>query len=249
MNVHSLASAKAPVLDTPKVERHDFLASIGRETLRERVYSALRRSLMHGAFEAGEVLRIVELAQRLQTSAMPVREGIGRLVSEQALEAMPNRSVRVPLISRERLNDLTRARCLVEGELVELALPNLGDADYAVLRSHTSACEAAFAGGAANRAHVAAGLNHAFHFHIYQAAGSAVLVPVAESLWLQSGPYVRAAAQTHNEATDQPAFKYHWTLIEALARRDTSAAVRALNSDITQSFNVIRAHLDEDAEA
>ena len=40
---------------------------------------------------------------------MPVREALGRLVSEQALEALPNRSVRVPLITRERLDDLARA--------------------------------------------------------------------------------------------------------------------------------------------
>lgn len=248
MNAYSLALEKAPVLDVPKADRHDFLASVGRETLRERVYAELRRSMIYGAFEAGEVLRIVELAQRLHTSAMPVREGIGRLVSEQALEAMPNRSVRVPLMSRERLDDLARARCLIEGELVALALPNLGVADFAALRSHTSACESAFTGNA-DDAHVAARHNHAFHFHIYQSAKSAVLIPIVESLWLQSGPYVRAATRTHDEATDQPAFKNHWKLIDALERQDKPAAIQALTSDITQSFNLIRAHLDEGVRA
>ena len=47
-------------------------------------------------FDAGEMLRIQDLAETLQTSTMPVREALGRLVSEQALEALPNRSVRVP---------------------------------------------------------------------------------------------------------------------------------------------------------
>jgi DNA-binding GntR family transcriptional regulator len=249
MNALGLAPEEAPARAAPSMEQHDFLASIGRETLRERVYAELRRSLIHGAFEAGEVLRITELAQRLQTSAMPVREGLGRLVSEQALEAMPNRSVRVPLISRERLDDLARARCLVEGELVALALPKLGDADFAALRAHTVACEGAFAGQAPNKSHVTAGLNHAFHFHIYQAAGSAVLIPIVESLWLQSGPYVRAAARIHDEAKDHPALKYHWSLIEAFESGDRPAAIEALTSDITHSFSLIRARLDEDATA
>jgi DNA-binding GntR family transcriptional regulator len=249
MNALGIALGEAPVLEAPKGERHDFLASIGRETLRERVYAELRRSLIHGAFEAGEVLRITELAQRLQTSAMPVREGLGRLVSEQALEAMPNRSVRVPLISRERLDDLARARCLIEGELVALALPKLGVADFTTLKAHTVACEAAFAGNHAHKAHVTAGLNHAFHFHIYQAAGSAVLIPIVESLWLQSGPYVRAAARIHDEAKDHPALKYHRILIEALEHGDGPAAIEALTSDITHSFSLIRARLDEEAPA
>ena len=65
-----------------------------------------------------QMLRIQDLAETLQTSTMPVREALGRLVSEQALEALPNRTVRVPVITRERLDDLARARCLIEGELI-----------------------------------------------------------------------------------------------------------------------------------
>lgn len=247
MNSLSPAQADNLVLTQPTERRHDFLASIGRETLRERVYAELRRSLIHGAFEAGEVLRIVDLAQRLRTSAMPVREGLGRLVSEQALEAMPNRSVRVPLMTRQRLEDLARARCLVEGELTALALPHLGDADFAVLRAHTIACEGAFAGQDENTPLVTAGLNHAFHFHIYQAARSAVLIPIVESLWLQSGPYLRAAARIHDSAHGHPPLHYHWVLIDALERRDKTGAIEALTRDITHSFSLIRARFDAEA--
>ena len=42
-------------------------------------------------------------------------------------------------------------------------------------------------------------LNHAFHDHIYRASGSQVLIPMIESLWLQSGPYVHAAAFLHEK--------------------------------------------------
>ena len=33
--------------------------------------------------------------------------------------------------------------------------------------------------------------NFAFHFHIYRAAGSQVLMPLVESLWLQFAPFMR----------------------------------------------------------
>ena len=114
--------------DAPSVVatgRRRPLSPIARETLHDRVYAELRRSLIHGVFATGEMLRIQELAETLQTSTMPVREALARLVSEQALEALPNRSVRVPVISRERLEDLARARTLIEGQIVALALPNL----------------------------------------------------------------------------------------------------------------------------
>jgi DNA-binding GntR family transcriptional regulator len=224
--------------------RRGLLAPVGRETLHERVYAELRRSLIHGVFDAGQALRIVDLAETLQTSTMPVREALARLVSEQALEALPNRSVRVPLITRERLDDLARARSLIEGELTALALPNLAAADFDELRRLTLACEAAFRSDDPDKAHTTSELNHAFHFHIYRAARSAVLIPIVESLWLQSGPYVRAAAQIHDENRDIPAVHHHWALIEALKAREGTAAIRTLTDDITRSFKLVLGRLE-----
>jgi len=224
------------------------LSPVGRETLHDRVYAELRRSLIHGMFDAGQMLRIQDLAATLQTSTMPVREALGRLVSEQALEALPNRTVRVPVITCDKLDDLARARCLVEGEMVSLALPRLTPEDFNQLRALTRACDAAFQGEEEGRAHRSSELNHAFHFYIYRAAGSAVLIPIVESLWLQSGPYVRTAAHIHNEHKDLPATHYHWQLIEALEAGDRKAAVAALIEDITRSFNLIRGRLEERAD-
>ena len=223
------------------------LGPVVRESLQERVYRELRRSLIHGVFDAGEILRIQELADTLQTSTMPVREALARLVSEQALEALPSRSVRVPIITRERLDDLARARTLIEGELVRLAMANLRESDFARLRDLTRDCEAAFGRNNLDNAQATSELNHAFHFAIYTAAGSAVLLPVVESLWLQSGPYVRVAARVYQENPEFSAVHHHWELIEAMEKGDGKAAVRALTDDITQSFDLIRGRLDEEA--
>jgi DNA-binding GntR family transcriptional regulator len=219
------------------------LSPVGRETLHDRVYAELRRSLIHGMLDAGASLRIQDLAQTLQTSTMPVREALGRLVSEQALESLPNRTVRVPVITRGKLDDLARARCLIEGELVALALRNLAADDFAMLRQLTTECEAAFTSDDPDKAHLTSELNHAFHFYIYRAAGSDVLIPVVESLWLQSGPYVRAAAQIHDELRDMSGTHHHWALIDALERGDKAQSVKALKNDITRSFNLVRRRL------
>ena len=224
------------------------LTPVGRETLHDRVYAELRRSLIHGVFVSGEMLRIQDLAERLRTSTMPVREALARLVSEQALEALPNRSVRVPVITRERLEDLARARVLIEGEVTARALPRLQFGDFARLTALTHECEAAFQVRSDANIRRATELNHAFHDHIYKAAGSPVLLPMIESLWLQSGPYVHAAAFLHDEARDPAGTHHHWELIAALQRRDAADAVAALTRDITRAFNLLRGKLDaEDA--
>jgi DNA-binding GntR family transcriptional regulator len=238
--------------EAPKVVgmgRRRSLSPIPRETLHDRVYAELRRSLIHGVFATGETLRIQELAERLQTSTMPVREALARLVSEQALEALPNRSVRVPVITRERLEDLARARTLIEGQIVALALPHLTLADFAHLRQLAAHCEAAFRSQDSDRARITSELNHAFHYYIYRAARSAVLIPIIESLWLQSGPYVQAAAALHEEQRDLPGAHHHWALIEAMECGDEQGAIKALRDDISRSFNLVRQRLDaEEAE-
>ena len=70
-----------------------------------------------------------------------------------------------------------------------------------------------------------------------------------ESLWLQSGPYVHAAAFLHDEARDPAGTHHHWELIEALERRDAAGAVAALTRDITRAFNLLRGKLDAEEAA
>ena len=69
---------------------------IDKATINFIVYSELRSSLMLGKIKPGASLRIQELADQFGTSHMPVREALRRLVSEQALEVLSNRSVAVP---------------------------------------------------------------------------------------------------------------------------------------------------------
>jgi DNA-binding GntR family transcriptional regulator len=227
----------------------EALTPVGRETVQDRVYGQLRQTLINGGFAAGDPLRIVDLAERLQTSTMPVREALGRLVSEQALEAMANRTVRVPLITRQRLDDLERARVLIEGRLVQMALENLSAEDIAVLKQVNHDCDHAFEEHGQDIGPVTSQFNQRFHFHIYRAAGSHVLIPIVESLWLQSGPVVRAAAQIHDEQGGLAATDHHWAMIEAIETGDANAAIEALANDIGRSFDLVRARLDAGEQA
>lgn len=226
----------------------DALSPVGRETLHDRVYAQLRNSLINGMFDAGDVLRITDLAERLQTSTMPVREALGRLVSEQALESLPNRSVRVPLITRERLDDLARARILIEGQIVALALPNLVASDFAALKQINVDCDTAFERHRKDIGHATSVLNQRFHFHIYHAARSQVLIPIVESLWLQSGAIIRKAAHIYDEQGGLMATNHHWALIDALERRDIEGAMQSLSDDISRSFDLIRNRLDAEPD-
>lgn len=215
------------------------LTPVARESMQTQVYRELRRALMHGRFAPGQVLTIVDLAKSLNVSTMPVRDALSRLVSEQALEALPSRSVRVPLIDIARLEDLKRARILIEGEALALAVPHVSDEAIAAARRTVRAYDEAIAA----RGHFAIeqelDANHAFHLSLYAAAGSAILIPIIESLWLQSGPVIRSAMQAFDPTSKISAPHYHAEIVEALVARDVAAARRALELDISRSFDLL----------
>jgi DNA-binding GntR family transcriptional regulator len=205
----------------------------GRETLHDRVYATIRDGLINGRFVPGKSVTLRGLAADLGVSPMPVRAAVTRLVAEGALSITPTRRVSVPRMSRQRFDELMRVRILLEGEAAERALPAVDDDRLATIRAHDKRLEQCLAGGDAG-GYMAA--NHAFHFAIYDALPSAVLVPVIAGLWLQFGPFMRLVYDDLDMSTlvDQ-----HERALDAIVRRDAAALRRAIEADIGDGMSII----------
>lgn len=211
----------------------EALAPVQRETSQDRVYGQLRTALIRGTFDAGALFVVADVAKRMSVSSMPVREALARLVTERALEAMPNRRVRVPLLTAERARGINNARLLIEGELAAQALPNLTESDIARLEETIEEYETAQDEGAVARA------NQAFHFHIYERAPSLVLLPFVESLWMQAGPYIRAAARLHKPLMATSGAEHHRGINKAVRERDAATLSLELTADISRVFAIL----------
>jgi len=211
------------------------LARIERETVQERVYGVLRDRLMRGGFEPGQKLKIAELASALGTSAMPVREALNRLAAERAIESLPNRSVKVPSLSKDALHDLMETRFAVEGLAVARAAANMTPETSALLRELIAAQSET---DSEHISEASAEQNRAFHFTIYKQSGSTVLLPIIESLWLQFGPYLRVASERF-DGREGRGTNFHVAIVTALERGDGKAARAALESDIGRSFELV----------
>jgi DNA-binding transcriptional MocR family regulator len=79
-------------------------------SLRDKVYESLREALTAGRFLPGQKLTFRFVAGTLGVSLTPVREAIRRLAAEGAFEMQPNRSVRLPLLTRDRVLELRDIR-------------------------------------------------------------------------------------------------------------------------------------------
>ena len=229
------------------VETAAGLAPIGRDTVQDRVYTELRRALIGGLFAPGQVLTIRQLADALMTSTMPVRDALGRLITERALEMLPNRSIRVPPVTLDRIEDLLRARVLIEGEAMALAAARMTPKLMDTIRAIMVEWERMRPGTTTALVDQEAALNQSFHFEIYRACGSTILLPMIESLWLQSGPFTRAAIFAFSEAGAQDAARFHHDILRALEAGDAKAARTALVADISRPFAYLKDKLRQEA--
>ena len=106
-----------------------LVSSIGRadrSSLQESVYDKLRSAVMFGKLVPGEPVSISGLAASLGTSPIPVREATRRLAAEKAIDILPNGSITIPAMTRERFSDLRRTRVLIERFATSLAGPDHG---------------------------------------------------------------------------------------------------------------------------
>lgn len=211
-----------------------------RKTVHDLVYEQLRDALMSGAFEARKAFTIASLSERFHTSHMPVREALRRLASENALSISASGTAYVPAITALELQDITVARVIVEGATARMAGPKLTEADIAILEDILAHHRASASAG--NNTEMTAA-NRAFHFHIYRAAGSAVLMSQIENLWLRSGPYVRFLSDRMSELlktehrsgfTDQ-----HAAMVDAIKSGDWNGLGDACEADIRASQNLL----------
>lgn len=162
------------------------MKKIEYRTLNDQAFDRIKQGLISGSFSPGQTLVIRALAEEYGISATPVREALQRLVAERLLVMLPNRSIAVPDPTIDNFEELVRIRSALEGMSVERAAgkitkkaldklqTTLDDLDVSIEKHDTSAYLA---------------LNKRFHFLIYEAADSPILLNMILDLWVQVGPF------------------------------------------------------------
>jgi DNA-binding GntR family transcriptional regulator len=216
--------------------RRPGIVKIDNNSLYMRVYDELHQALMSGVFRPGEPVTLRQLIVRLGTSAMPVRQAVGRLIAEGALKLLPNRSVIVPKMSRERFTELWRLRQFLEGMAAEnacrLAAPKLAKR---LKQINASIKKAQTDGDLSSMLHN----NQRFHFAIYDMAEMSVLRSLIAILWLQAGPFLYLTLMSRRSLWS---LQQHGEAIKAFEARNPVAAKRAITRDIQVAFESLLEH-------
>jgi GntR family transcriptional regulator, colanic acid and biofilm gene transcriptional regulator len=211
--------------------------------LEEQVYRTLREALIRGDFAPGEPLSIRRIAAALQISPMPVRTCLRRLAAEQCLDMSPGGTAVVPQLRRAEFAEITALRAALEPMAAGLAASAITEDELA------EAASIALHGGEQRRHGDEGGYqlaNYQFHFAIYRAARSPLLLSMIETLWVRRSPIMRESQQhLHARHAD-----LHDELLAALRAHDTEHAAGVLCEDIERAgrFLIDRLRFHDEAE-
>ena len=201
----------------------------------DRVYRTLRTRIMHGEIAPGQALTLRGIGRDFGVSMTPAREAVRRLVAEGALFLSSSGRVSTPELTNERIEELAALRALLEVELASRALPRAHIALIDRLQSINSTIgELVQAGDAVG--YIRTKLE--FHRTLYLRAQAPAMLAMAETVWLQLGPTMRAL---YGKLRRKDPPHYHRLIIAALKAGDEPGLRLAVRSDVTQGLKMLLA--------
>jgi DNA-binding GntR family transcriptional regulator len=212
----------------------------GSDTLSERAASLVQRDIIAGDLAPGARLGIVDLVQRYDIGATPLREGLSRLMSRGLIVGTGQRGFRVAEVSREDLLDITTMRTAIEIEAIRLAITHGDDAWEAgivsalhQMRRHIERTADAFREGAPEFDR----LHKGFHTALLAACGSQRLLAAHSDLYDQAYRYRRVMMRSFDDGGEFVAV--HQKLAERILARDVNSSRSMLTQHLHSTLDFV----------
>ncbi|MFN5511895.1 MAG: GntR family transcriptional regulator [Burkholderiales bacterium] len=210
------------------------------DTLGDQAYAQIREALASGSIPPGERLTVRGLVQALSIGFTPAREALNRLAAESVLTHGPNRTLRVPTLTRAKYEELVAIRSELEPLAACKALPYLAGPQLKALEQTQRRLLMAMK--RRDYPQVLA-FNRDFHFAIYRAAPMPTLVGMIEGLWLQIGPTLRLLYPGY--AANWKGGANHAEILESIRASDAGRLTLAIRKDLDDGRVPIAAALAE----
>lgn len=223
----------------------------------ESAYKTLRRDILETRLQPGAPLKLSALRNAYGIGWTPLREALSRLEAERLVTAISNRGFAVASVSREELEDLTRARLVVELPLFLESIEQGGsDWEDDVVTAHyrLSRCKLAVDDPSEAAVNEWDEKHVAFHTALLSAANSRWLLRFQANItdqlrrhhrFLGLAPTLRAAAglKAGYEVAvaalrEAMAIEHHTRLMEAALDRDVERAKTLMIGHIGYTLHV-----------
>jgi DNA-binding GntR family transcriptional regulator len=194
-----------------------------------RVAEHLRRAILSGEIRPGEWIRQEEVAERLGSSRLPVREALRILEAEGLTEHEPHRGARVPSLSMHEVDVVYRMRERLETLAIAESVPHLTDTEIGRLREVQERIEAN------SDVPTFLELDREFHLASYGGCRIEQLTATVTRLWNATQHYRRAFVSLGGSGRKWVIDAEHRLLLDAIERRDAVDAERYLGGHIRRT--------------
>jgi DNA-binding GntR family transcriptional regulator len=179
----------------------------------------LRGGIVSGEFTPGEKLNQSDIAEALGMSRNPVREALGILASEGAVDYEKNRGYTVPKMTAATMDEIYRMRALLEDDLIRgIKQPTQDDIKH-LDAINDRMTEAATSGDLASFVV----LNREFHFAVYNLGQAPLMTQMLDRLWAISASY--RALYLYDSRNAERSSAEHREIIDALQSMDLERCV------------------------
>ncbi|MCR6030075.1 FCD domain-containing protein [Nocardioides sp. zg-579] len=210
-----------------------------RSTLSNEVAAHVRALVMAGALKPGEFVRMERIADELEVSITPVREGLHTLSAEGFLTFEPRRGFMVAPLSAADIRDLFWVQADIAGELAARAAARATSEDLVALRALQRDLGTASQEG---RADDVVDLNWRIHRHVNLLAGS----PKLAFLLSVAVRYVPLPFFATIPGWSDASVHDHEAVFRALEEHDAEAARVAMHDHIAHAGDLLAQHFDHD---
>ena len=207
-------------------------------TKRELAIGALRDAIHSGRYAPGQQLSQIQLMSDFGLGSTPVREAVLELLARGVLVQESHHSVRVAELDLGRLRNIYRVRCLLETEAAQLGTAKLSAAGLAVMRTQLQRMEAAKRAGDPAEA---ARADIDFRRTLYLAAENPILLDLIDQVWLSFPGSILYGIPGRLAQS----IREHREILNAVARRDTTAAGFCVQKHLLGALEVLEAYISK----
>jgi DNA-binding GntR family transcriptional regulator len=204
-------------------------------TTPDRISERLREEILNGVIAPGAPLRQEDLAARFGVSRLPVRDALVRLEAQGLVEVFPNRGAFVVSLSADEVREIYELRILLEGDIVERAVPAMSPDDWRRIDAAHEAAIRSADGPAWTDG------DWAFHRALYLPAGRPRQLAMIETLRGTVARYWSAYSALPSRTAEWLAD--HDAILQACRARASVAARRRLEDHLRRASKLVLAEI------
>lgn len=188
------------------------------------VYGVLKKEILSGDIPGDTPLRQDDIATRFGMSKIPVREALRLLEADGIVAFRPRRGAIVVKLTAEDLDEIHDIRLALECRALELAIPNMVNADLLSARKILDQYSAE------QQVERWSDLNIRFHMALYEPCGRPRLLSMIHDQQAKAGLFTRLLV-TMATGLERPHAE-HMEILEHCINNDIPAAVATLRQHI-----------------